>query len=178
VFLKRIWIMRHAKSDWSSPELSDFERPLNKRGKRNAPSMGKWMRKTGQSPDLIVSSPAERARQTVQLVCRQLGAAVSGSAGGGYEGAIEWWEEMYPGIVQQTIEHLKNLGADAKHVLLVGHNPHMERLVSALVSEGSLRVRLPTASIAVLHSDIENWQELEPATTELRGLVTPRLLAL
>jgi phosphohistidine phosphatase len=164
--MKEIWLMRHAKSDWSNPELTDFDRPLNRRGKRDAPRMGDWIRSYGQLPELIISSPATRAKATTEAVAHAIGAETS----------VQWWDELYPGDVETSIERMSSLPWDMERIMIVGHNPHQEELASFLSSKGQLRLRLPTASIAILTSEIENWKEISQSGFYLRALVTPKLL--
>ena len=164
--MKTIWIMRHAKSDWSHPGLADFDRPLNKRGRRDAPCMGRWMRALAKQPDLIVSSPACRARQTAELVASALP----------YSGDILIWEDFYPGNAASSIASIRALSQEFRHVLLIGHNPNMEGLSSELVSEGALRLRIPTAALIMAVADIGRWSELSAGIAELRGMVSPKML--
>lgn len=164
--MKMIRIMRHAKSDWSRPSLRDVDRPLNKRGRRDAPRMGRWMREHGSTPGLVVSSPALRARETAEAVCAAMG----------YEGEVRFRGELYPGSVRTTFEVLASLPPDVDHVLLIGHNPHLESLVSALAAGGRLQLKLPTAAVALLECDVERWAGAGERSAVLRGLVTPKQL--
>ncbi len=164
--MKEIWLMRHAKSDWSHPELADFDRPLNKRGKRDAPRMGDWIRSYGELPELIISSPAERARATTEAVAQAIDAETS----------VQWWDELYPGEVETTVKRICRLPWDIERIMIVGHNPHLEALVSFLSADGQLRLWLPTASIAILASELENWKQISQSGFYLRALVTPKLL--
>ena len=164
--MKEIWVMRHAKSDRSHPDLRDFDRPLNKRGKRDAPRMGEWIRLIGSHPELIVSSPAKRAKATSQAVADVLGAKVS----------VQWWDELYPGDVNATVKRIRQLSNETERIMIVGHNPHQEELVSYLAADGHLRLRLPTAAVVLLAGEIESWKQLSESRFYLRGFVTPKLL--
>jgi phosphohistidine phosphatase len=164
--MKTIWIMRHAKSDWSHAGLADIDRPLNNRGRRDAPLVGRWMGSLAKQPDLVVSSPARRARQTVALLTDAFS----------YTGEMRVWEDLYPGSAASSIAALQGLPQRHRHVLLVGHNPNMEELVSGLVSEGALRLKVPTATVILLAANIENWSQLAAGIAELRGMVTPKML--
>ena len=164
--MKSIWIMRHAKSDWSHGDLSDFDRPLNKRGLHDAPAMGRWMGTLAKTPDLIVSSPAHRARKTAELVAQALP----------FSGELRFWEDLYPGNAASTITALRGTDERFHHILLIGHNPNMEGLVSTLAAGGSLRLRVPTAAVIMLVANIGSWAELSPDIGELHGMITPKLL--
>ena len=114
--MKNIWIMRHAKSDWSHPDLTDFDRPINKRGRYDAPLMGQWMGTLSHRPDLIVSSPARRAKQTAELVAKALP----------FSEELRFWEDLYPGSAATTIAAIRELSEELQSILIIGHNPNME----------------------------------------------------
>ena len=164
--MKEIWVMRHGKSDWSHPDLKDFDRPLNKKGKRDAPRMGEWIRSISSPPELIVSSPAKRAKATTQAVADVLGAKTS----------VQWWDELYPGDVNTTVKRIRQLSNETECIMIIGHNPHQQELVSYFVADGNLRLRLPTAAVVLLAGEIESWKQLSQSRFYLRGFVTPKLL--
>jgi phosphohistidine phosphatase len=165
--MKEIWLMRHAKSDWSDPMLADVDRPLNKRGKKDAPRMGRWLASSGHRPDLVVSSPAVRAQLTARAVVEELGLGLE---------LYRTWPEFYPGSVWQTLEYLKALPEDLASVLLIGHNPVMEDLVCQLTAEISPHIRMPTAAVALLVGEMTNWNMLQTGAFVLKQLVTPKSL--
>ena len=162
--MKTLLILRHAKSSWNYPELSDYDRPLNGRGKRDAPRMGKHLRQEGLIPDRILTSSAKRARKTANKVAKACG----------YTGKVKKLEALYdtvPGVYFETLQALPN-----KHqrVMVVGHNPTMEQLVSHLT--GSVK-RMPTAALAHIELPIENWEALNLYTKGvLVNLWTPKTL--
>lgn len=163
--MKTLWLMRHAKSDWSDPSLADFDRPLNQRGKKDAPLMGRWIQSSGRMPDRIISSPATRARLTTLRVAEACGLD---------RGAIDWWADFYPGAVAETVEYLKQTPLESEHVLMIGHNPALEELVSFLTSSNKLWLKLPTAAIAMMAVDIAEWNEIGSGKCQLTGLITPK----
>ena len=114
--MKTILILRHAKSDWSDPELVDFERPLAKRGLTDAPQMGEILALFEVRPDKILSSPARRARQTAELVAQSCG----------YHKSIQWEDSFYGGSSAHLIAALQNLSDKVERPLLIGHNPTLE----------------------------------------------------
>lgn len=137
-------IMRHAKSDWTA-NVADFDRPLNKRGLKNAKKMGAWLKKKKLVPDVIVSSPARRTRQTIGLVCEQLGKDVQD---------IVWDDHLYETGLAELLQVIKEHGKNARRMLVMGHNPGLDYLVNHLSKNrpphnitGKL---MTTAAIAVL----------------------------
>lgn len=143
----RLFIMRHAKSDWSAA-ASDFERPLNKRGIRSAEKMGLWLARQDIIPGLAVSSPATRAEQTTRIVCKQLGMKVKD---------IIRDERIYEGSLDDLLTVVTEYGSKEKHMLLTGHNPGLDKLVEYLSREEPERNRtgklMTTATIAIMDFD-------------------------
>jgi len=146
--MKTLFILRHAKSSWADPKLADIDRPLNKRGKRDAPRIGSLLRKNDLVPDLILSSPAVRARLTAEAVAEA----------SGYEGEIEFEDNFYPGNPEDYIEVLQALPDDVNSVMVVGHNPGLEELLETLTGESAA---LPTAALAQVNLPIRTWLELD-----------------
>ena len=137
-------IMRHAKSDWSANE-PDFDRPLNKRGLKDAEKMGTWLKQQKLVPDLIVSSPAHRAKQTIKIVCEQLGKDVA---------EIIWDKRIYEAALDNLLEVIAEHGKHAKCMLLTGHCPGLDYLVAYLSRDEPARngenKLMTTAAIAVV----------------------------
>ena len=162
--MKTLLILRHAKSSWNYPELSDYDRPLNGRGKRDAPRMGKHLRQEGLIPDRILTSSAKRARKTANKVAKTCG----------YTGKVKKLDAFYdtvPGVYFETLQALPN---KYQRVMVVGHNPTMEQLVSHLTSQIE---RMPTAALAHIEIPIEHWEELNLYTKGiLVSLWTPKTL--
>jgi phosphohistidine phosphatase len=149
--MKTLLILRHAKSSWNNPELADIDRPLNKRGKRDAPRIGALLREEDLIPDIIISSPAVRARKTAKAV----------SKASGYEGKIEINEDYYPGYTESFIESFYSLEERIGSVMIVAHNPGLEEFLYDLTGES---VRLPTSALAQVLLPIDEWFELEERT--------------
>lgn len=149
--MKTLLILRHAKSSWKDSALADFQRPLNKRGKRDAPKVGRLLREDGLVPELILSSPAIRARKTAEIVAEE----------SGYEGEIEYFPEFYPGDPQAYIEALNHLPDEYRYVMVVGHNPGLEELIEILTDDW---FRLPTAALAQILFSIKSWRDLDEET--------------
>ena len=161
--MKELLIMRHAKSSWNPPYPTDFERPLNKRGRKAAPRMGKFLAGRDLLPDLIVSSPAERAKQTVELFMMA----------SGYDGETHFEQGIYNAYIGDLVAVVQGLPDAVERAMLVGHNPGFEMLVEQLCGGD---VRMPTAAIAYIKLPVTSWADVGRETGELQWLVTPKLL--
>lgn len=150
--MKSLLILRHAKSSWKYAELPDHDRPLNKRGKRDAPMMGRLLRQRKLIPDLIISSTAARAMDTALTVARLVG----------YKKEIMFCASLYgagPGAYLKAIASLtKEQDHDCSLILIVGHNPGVEELVQMLTREFQ---EMPTCALAVITLPIETWSSLQ-----------------
>ena len=162
--MKTLLIMRHAKSSWNYPELSDYARPLNKRGKRDAPRMGEHLHQIGLVPDRILTSSAKRARKTASRVAKSCG----------YMGKVKKLETLYDTVPRVYYETLQTLPDKYQIVMAIGHNPTMEQLVYILTGEREL---MPTAAIAHIQLPIQRW---EAFALDIKGtlvnLWTPKTL--
>jgi phosphohistidine phosphatase len=155
--VKRLILLRHAKSSWSEQGLPDFERPLSGRGERDAPRMGARLRERGIHPDLVLSSPALRARRTASLVARALDYA---------DDAIELDATLYLAAPAEILAVVAKK-PDAVHCLLVvGHNPGLTELTNLLLPELEL-ANLPTAGTVVVDCATERWAEVGNAQRRL-----------
>lgn len=161
--MKTILIMRHAKSDWDSEARTDHERPLNKRGRRDAPRMGAWLKEQDLVPELIISSTAVRARQTAEGV-------IDGS---GYEGDWEQTRDFYHAEPEAYLTRLAQLPDDLTRVMVVGHNPGIEELIELLTDESPM---VTTANIGQVALSIETWTEITAVQGKLVNFWQPRLL--
>jgi phosphohistidine phosphatase len=145
--MKTLLIMRHAKSSWDDDRLHDHDRPLSKRGKLNAPRMGRLLRELDLVPDLILASSARRARDTADAVADQ----------SGYAGDVRVEEDLYAAPPEAYLEALAAAEDSFERILVVGHNPGLEELLEALTGE---QEALPTAAIARVDLPIQSWREL------------------
>jgi phosphohistidine phosphatase len=163
--MKTLLVLRHAKSSWSDPALDDHERPLNRRGREDAPRMGELLREYGLMPDVIISSDAVRARLTAE--------AVAGAAR--YEGQILLDQNLYMAAPADIISRLRTVRKNAETVMIVGHNPGLEELVAQLTGE---QQDLPTAALAQIVLPIDQWRDLTRSTRgRLSGHWRPKELA-
>ena len=162
--MKTLLILRHAKSSWKHPERADYDRPLNRRGKRDAPRMGVHLRREGLVPDRILTSSAKRARKTANKVARA----------SGYTGKVKKLAAFYASVPGVYFEALQGLPSKCQRVMVVGHNPTMEQLVHHLT--GQIK-RMPTAALAHIELPIEGWDALDLYTKgSLVNLWTPKTL--
>ena len=129
-------LMRHAKSDWGNASLSDHDRPLNERGKRDAPHMAQWLQNVGVVPDRVLSSTSERTRETVGLMMEEWSRHPS----------VAWEQQLYLASPDTILSTVGRQGGDVDRLMIVAHNPGMSYLVSALAGESR---DMPTAAIAI-----------------------------
>ena len=162
--MKTLLILRHAKSSWNDPALDDHERPLNKRGRRDAPRMGELVREYGLIPDVIISSDAVRARVTAEAVAEAAR----------YAGEILLDPHLYLACPADILSLLTTVRENAGTVMIVGHNPGLEKLVEQLTGG---RQDLPTAALAQIGLPIDQWRDLKlSARGTLVGLWRPEEL--
>ncbi len=162
--MKTLLLMRHAKSSWKDTELSDIDRPLNKRGKKDAPFMGAILAEKELVPQLILSSTAVRARQTAELV----------TAACNFSGEIRSLDYFYLAEPAAYLRGLAEVPDDLERVMVIGHNPGLEGLLQIL--SGRIEA-LPTSTIAYLALPVDSWRDLHEDTEgELLELLIPRQL--
>ncbi len=159
--MKTLLLLRHAKSVWDDPALKDFERPLNKRGLKAAHAVGVFLRQQKAQPQLLLSSPAERARQTTLLVMESAKLAVD----------LRYDERIYEASLERLMEVLSQIEDTADVVMLVGHNPGLEELLEHLTGEAQ---RMQTAALACLNLNLEKWSKVKEQSASLEWLVKSR----
>ena len=161
--MKKLILVRHAKSSWDDPSLSDRERPLNKRGKRNAPVMGERLAASGHRPGLVISSPANRARTTAGIVAGALGIEAD-------DLVID--DDLYFTGAAGMLGVLERVDDGFDSVMMVGHNPTMTHLVNSLSRAGLYN--MPTCAIAVIGFDMESWGLVQSTDGELLAYGIPK----
>lgn len=164
--LKKIIVMRHAKSSWEDADLSDFDRPLNKRGKKDAPKMGKYLKESGLIPERIFCSPALRAKNTALHVIQGLGIS---------EDSLQWTESLYFQGTEAYLDAIRNAGSGLNVVMTVGHNPMTEDFISKL-SGRELWKKVPTAAVACFESDAASWKDFTYGSCRLKQFAVPKEL--
>ncbi|HVY66672.1 MAG TPA: histidine phosphatase family protein [Gammaproteobacteria bacterium] len=155
--MKRLILVRHAKSSWSNDALADFERPLSARGERDAPRMGARLRNRGLRPDLILASPATRAQRTAQLVAHALECPAD---------AIRLEPALYLATPAEILTVIGTQAAAVDQLLVVGHNPGMTELVNLLLPTLGL-ANLPTAGVVVIDCATPRWSDVNAARRDL-----------
>ena len=159
--MKTALILRHAKSSWKQPELADHDRPLNKRGKRDAHRVGEFLLHRGLVPDLIISSTAKRARKTAEAVAKACG----------FGGELRLTPALYLAGPEAYIATLRGVSDTCQRVMVVGHNPGLEELITQLLGKVT---PMPTAALAAFSFPIVHWSEFVPGTkAELLEFWTP-----
>lgn len=161
-------LMRHGKSDWSQP-LSDYKRPIKQRGIKESSRIGAWIKEQGLVPDLVIGSPAQRARETAETAAFTMGYRIED---------IFWNESVYMADVSELLDVIATTPSECNRLMLVGHNPGMEDLLFYLTREFDIpddgKV-LPTATIAILDTELE-WADLEHASCDVGVIVRGRYL--
>ena len=166
--MKEILLLRHAKSSWDHPGLDDFDRPLAERGQKDAPRMGKYLRAAGFKPDHVVSSPAQRAKETVELVLAGAQCDLD---------ILNWDQDFYFGSPQDYLSAIQEASDKFDRIMLAGHNPLMETVAGGLScgSEGG-SFRMPTAAIVCLESYANRWQQIDWGSCQVKWMMIPKVL--
>ena len=165
--VKRLYLLRHAKSSWDDRSLADEDRPLAPRGRKAAKKLSACLQRQEIRPDLVVCSPALRTRQTLDLLGDALGPDTPTH--------IE--PELYAADEETLLAVVRGLPADAGSALLIGHNPGLQWFGVGLARSGEaldrLREKMPTAALARIDLDVERWSDAAPGTGVLAGYVIP-----
>jgi phosphohistidine phosphatase len=166
--MKRVYLLRHAKSSWKDDSVADRDRRLAGRGRRAARAMAGHLEAEQIRPDLVLCSPALRTRETLQRVESAFGDRV--------EARLD--EALYGASEPELLARLKALPEEVGSVMLIGHNPGLEELALALASDGEglarMRAKYPTAALATIDLPAERWSVIERGSGELVGYVRPR----
>jgi phosphohistidine phosphatase len=167
--VRRLVLMRHAKSEW--PEVADHERPLAKRGRRDAPVVGRWLGASGYVPDAVVCSTARRARETWELALTGLAEAAPGAAP-----AVRYEDRVYEATVLGLLMLVREFDDEWRTAVIVGHNPGLAELTAGLARPDSAPPQaFPTAAVAVLGLP-GRWAETAPGEAGLLEFTVPAQL--
>lgn len=158
--MKTLLLLRHAKSSWENADLADFDRPLNSRGLEAAPLVGGIIYDRQLQPDLILSSPAKRAKQTAVLV-KETGQIAA---------KIRYEEKIYEASPSALLQILSEQEDRNEKILLVGHNPGLEGLIKVLTGETTA---MATAALAKINLNIEEWKDISASCGQLEFLARP-----
>ena len=159
--MKTLFLCRHAKSSWTDAALSDFDRPLNERGLKAAPFMGELMREKKLRPNLLLTSPALRARATVEILKKS----------GTLAADIVFEHRIYEASPQGLRQVIAELDDSFISAMLVGHNPGIEGFIRFLT--GQLE-SMPTAALAVIDLNVEKWSDIDHGCGKLLQILRPR----
>lgn len=161
--MKKLYLARHAKSSWKHQELDDFDRPLNNRGKRDAPFIGQKLKEKNILPDLIISSPAKRAITTAKELADQIGYPKKN---------IVEDENIYEAGGGELLTIIQNVDDKYNSVMLVGHNPGFTSVHNYIADQ--YIDNIPTCSIAFIDLDLDSWKKVEPNTGILVDFEYPK----
>lgn len=156
--MKQVLLLRHAKSSWSDPHLQDFDRPLNDRGRKAASTLGKFLARLNIPLDLVLSSPALRARRTAELVLKASTLSPE----------LRFDQRIYESSPARLLEIISQIDEDRNTVLLIGHNPGIEELVSLITGNEE---RMQTAALATISLTARRWDKVLPGGGVLDSLV-------
>ncbi|HEY6048001.1 MAG TPA: histidine phosphatase family protein [Sphingomicrobium sp.] len=165
-------IMRHAKSSWDDANATDFERPLNERGRKAAERMGRELRSRRFRFDQVIASPAVRVRETVKMLAEGYGEPLD----------VRFEPQLYGASLGDLLHLVRSIPSAVHAPLLVGHNPGLHELVLALSNDkaddlrGKITGKFPTAAVAVIALPAVRWDEVEPHSGEIRELILPKEL--
>ena len=168
----RLFLLRHAKSSWDSGAATDFDRPLNGRGRGAAPLIGTFMAEQGLVPQRILCSAAQRTRETLALVLPHFAADMT----------VSVTRRLYGADASGYLDAIRAFGEAAPAVMVIGHNPATEDLAMILSGTGNeaamdaIRVKYPTAALAVIEFDTARWADIGPGAGRLAAFVPPRAL--
>lgn len=172
--MRRLLLLRHAKTAPGGPGIDDHARKLTSRGRDDAPAIGRYMRKNKLEPDLILSSTSKRTIETVELVVGELKSRP----------ATEYLSALYLAEPETILSAVQSAPASAHCVLIVGHNPGMEHAAHILAREpvkpkerdyfDAIEEKFPTSALAVLDFDVKNWRDIEPGSGALADFVRPK----
>jgi len=161
--MKTLYLVRHAKSSWKYPNLDDFERPLNKRGRKSAPFMGTILKKLKAAPDVILSSPANRAAITARIIADKIGYPL---------GKIHYSESIYEFSANALIDFIGHLGDDVNKAMLVGHNPALTDLANYIGDKPISNI--PTSGVFCADLNITSWAKISDHCGKLKFFEFPK----
>lgn len=161
--MKTLYLIRHAKSSWKYTELDDFERPLNKRGRRDAPEMGRFLKNNQVMPDLIMSSPALRAATTARVLAEIISYPLNG---------IQYLNQIYEASMLSIFDTVNCLDDKINSAFLVGHNPALTSLANMLCN--TYVDNIPTCGIYCIELDIRIWNDVSEQCAKLKFFDYPK----
>jgi phosphohistidine phosphatase len=160
---KRIALLRHAKSTYSDPSLADHDRPLSKRGERDAPVMARRLIEGGGRPSMILTSTARRTRQTVRIIAREIGYPIE---------FIQGEPDLYLASARNILDVIARQDESFNEIIVCAHNPGITQLANALC--GTSIDNVPTCGMVLMEVEIENWSGLDGARCTLLNFDYPK----
>lgn len=160
---RQLTLIRHAKSSWDEAGVKDRDRPLNERGERDAPLMGRRLMARGARPTLILTSPAVRARRTAQVIAREIGYP---------QEFLQREEDLYLASPDEIVAVIARQDSSFRDLIVCGHNPGLTELANRLTGAGIDNV--PTTGVVVIGLDLKSWADLDGAEGELLLFDFPR----
>src|SRR5574344_281420 len=162
--MKELILIRHAKSSWKDSSLKDFDRPLNKRGEKNAPKMAKILRKLVKTPDLIISSPSKRTKQTLNYFVDEFN----------YKNKIIFEDSIYEAPYSNILKIIQNINKKYNIVFLICHNPGLNDLVDFLLE--NFDENIPTIGLVKINFNVNSWDKIEKNSGNLEFFKYPKML--
>jgi len=161
--MKTLFLLRHAKSSWKDKESSDFDRPLKPRGRKAAETMSDFFKRKRVHPDLILSSPAVRAKETIEIILQSAK----------LKGQLHFDDRIYEASANRLLEVVNQIQTDVRSALIVGHNPGLEEFIALCTGRNE---RMPTAALAKIIFKTSNWPDVAKAGATFEWLVKPKEL--
>jgi phosphohistidine phosphatase len=158
--MKTVYLIRHAKSSWDDPDLSDFQRPLNERGKRDAPRMGKRLNERDLHPDVVISSPAKRALSTAKRICNEIGFPKEN---------IKTDRALYHGGEEGILGVIREIKDKHDLIFVFGHNPGLTDFTNTIVQQDTYQFidNIPTCGVVAFTFDVDSWSEINWKTGKM-----------
>lgn len=163
--MKTFFLIRHAKSSWDHPELSDFDRPLNKRGNRDAPKMGRQLLELKVVPDLIISSSANRAKTTASIIAKEIGYQ---------EENILLEEDLYHASTFDIKSVIQSVSDEHNTIFVFGHNPGFTDLANQFNPKDYIP-NVPTCGIVTIQSKATTWKEVNTENSKAIAFIYPKM---
>lgn len=170
--MKKLFLLRHAKSDYPANVNDDHERPLNKRGENDSRKMGEYFKKNNINPDVILCSDAKRTSSTIENIIRAAW----------FNKKPAFLKSLYLATPGEILKELAKIDNSNNSALVVAHNPGIEQLAKILIKTGNyealsrIRIKYPTCALTILEINSANWQEINPASADIIDFITPKML--
>ncbi len=171
--MRRLMLLRHAKSDWSSPGMPDADRPLNSRGEKAAHLMGAYLMRHGLIPDRILCSSSRRTRETFAATAEEWPDPVT----------VAYEDRLYAASPQTILSVIRDAHMRARRLMVIGHNPGLQELAESLIAAGDiearerLREKFPTGAMAIIDFATDSWDKVHNHGGRLDRFITPRSIA-